>query len=62
MGTRFHDYIPPLQGSPIFALLLMTLPWAGMLRPFRAAINFVASLVGNFAESERLSGWSKCAV
>ena len=33
----FQDYIPPLQGSSVFASLPRALPWAGMFRPFRAA-------------------------
>ncbi len=57
----FQNYVTPLQGSHIFALLPRALPWAGISRPFRAVINFVASFVGNFVESQRLSGWSKCA-
>ena len=48
-----HNYIPPLQGSSLCYPFPRALPWAGMSRPFRAAIDFVASLVGYFVESER---------
>ena len=38
----------PFRASRFFAPLPRALPWAGMSRPFRAFINFVASFVGNF--------------
>jgi len=53
----FHDYVPSLQGSFVFASLPRALPWAGMSRPFRACISFIMSVV----KSNGLSGWIKCA-
>jgi hypothetical protein len=48
-----RNYVTPLQGWSLFGPFPRALPWAGMSRPFRAAIDFVASLVGYFVESER---------
>jgi hypothetical protein len=48
----------PFRARLFLAPFPRALPWAGMSRPFRACINFVASLVDNFAalvESERAS-------
>jgi hypothetical protein len=47
-----RHYIPPLQGSSVFASLPRALPWAGISRPFRA---FISSYTGCSSHRTRRS-------
>ena len=48
---------PAPSGLVCFASLPRALPWAGISRPFRAGINFVATFVGNFVAFVERNWW-----